>query len=75
MKEVKISIRCELEKGLSYSGTEEVNDLLSKGWRVLSVEGPSAWMKKTGEKDGMVSMYFAGSDLRFTMEPPLVTQP
>lgn len=77
-REVRIGLRISLPPlpdGPRHIGTEEVNDLIARGWRVMAIIPQSVAFQKTGEpaEEGMVSLALTGWDMTVRLEPP--TQP
>jgi len=70
MSEVEVGIRIDMHDGLSFFGTEEVNDLIRRGGRVVTIEPGGAIMRKLGEDAGNVSLTLSGFSLKVKVEGP-----
>ena len=70
MREVEVGIRIDLKTGLSFFGTEEVNDLLRRGVRVVAIEPGGAIMQKLGEEAGNVRLTLSGFSMKVKLEEP-----
>ena len=68
MREIEVGIRIDQRQGLSFFGTDEVNDLLRRGGRVVAVEPGGAIMRKLGEEDGNVRLTLSGFSLKLKVE-------
>jgi hypothetical protein len=68
MREIEVGIRIDEHEGLSFFGTEEVNDLLQRGGRVVAIEPGGAIMRKLGEEGGNVSLTLSGFSLKVKIE-------
>jgi hypothetical protein len=68
MREIEVGIRIDMHKGLSFFGTEEVNDVLRRGGRVVAVEPGGAIMQKTGENAGNVQLTLSGFSLKLKVD-------
>jgi hypothetical protein len=64
MREIEVGIRIDLHQGLSFFGTEEINDLLSQGKRVVAIEPGGALMRKLGEEGENVRLTLSGFSLK-----------
>ena len=68
MREIEVGIRIDLHSGLSFFGTEEVNDLLRQGARVVALEPGGAIMRKLGEDADNVRLTLSGFSLKVKIE-------
>ncbi|HKI32231.1 MAG TPA: hypothetical protein VKA46_10210 [Gemmataceae bacterium] len=68
MREIEVGIRIDIHEGLSFFGTEEINDLLRLGGRVVAVEPGGAIMRKLGEDGDTVSLTLSGFSLKVKIE-------
>jgi hypothetical protein len=65
MQEIKVGIRIDPEKGISFFGIDEVNDLIRSGVSVTSIEPGGAVLRNLGTtEDGNERMALAGCDLK-----------
>ena len=64
MREIEVGIRADVHEGLCFFGTEEINDLLQKGGRVVAIEPGGAIMKKMGEDAKNVHLTLSGFSLK-----------
>jgi hypothetical protein len=74
-RETKIGIRIEVPpagKGLKFFGTDEVNDLIRQGWRVVSIQPGGAIITKLGEDKAAQTTRLAlgGCDIKVVLESP-----
>jgi hypothetical protein len=70
MREVEVGLRIDMQTGLSFFGTDEVNELIRQGGRVVSVEPGGAIMRKLGEDAENVRMTLSGFSLKVRIEAP-----
>jgi hypothetical protein len=68
MREVEVGIRIDMHEGISFFGTEEVNDLLRQGGRVVAIEPGGAIMRKLREDGENVSLTLTGFSLKVKIE-------
>jgi hypothetical protein len=68
MREIEVGIRIDMHAGISFFGTEEVNELLRQGGRVVAVEPGGAIMQKLGEDAGNVRLTLSGFSLKVKVE-------
>jgi hypothetical protein len=68
MREIEVGIRVDIHEGLFFFGTEEVNDLLRQGGRVIALEPGGAIMRKLGEEAGNVHLTLSGFSLKVKIE-------
>jgi hypothetical protein len=68
MREIEVGLRIDTQTGLSFFGTDEVNDLIRRGGRVTAVEPGGAIMRKLGEDAGNVRMTLGGFSLKVRVE-------
>jgi hypothetical protein len=68
MREVEVGIRIDMHEGISFFGTEEVNDLLRQGGRVVAIEPGGAIMRKLSEDGENVSLTLTGFSLKVKIE-------
>ena len=68
MREIEVGIRVDVHEGLSFFGTEEINDLLRQGGRVIAVEPGGAIMRKLGDEGGNVRLTLGGFSLKVKIE-------
>jgi hypothetical protein len=68
MREIEVGIRIDIHEGLSFFGTEEINDLLRRGGRVVAIEPGGAIMRKLGEDTDNVSLTLSGFSLKVNVE-------
>jgi hypothetical protein len=68
MREIEVGLRIDVQTGLSFFGMDEVNELIRKGGRVVSVEPGGAIMQKLGEDADNVRMTLSGFSLKIRIE-------
>ncbi len=68
MREIEVGIRIDIHEGIAFFGTEEINDLIEQGGRVVAVEPGGAIMRKLGEDAGNVSLTLSGFSLKMKIE-------
>lgn len=68
MREIEVGIRIDIHEGISFFGTEEINDLLRQGGRVVAIEPGGAIMRKLGEDGENVRLTLSGFSLKVKME-------
>jgi hypothetical protein len=68
MREVEVGLRIDLNTGLSPFGTDEVNELIRRGGRVVALEPGGAIMRKLGENKGNVSLTLSGFSIKVRIE-------
>jgi hypothetical protein len=68
MREVEVGLRFDVQTGLSFFGTDEVNELIRQGARVVSVEPGGAIMRKLGEDAENVQLTLTGFSLNVRIE-------
>jgi len=70
MREIEVGIRIDAHEGLWFFGTEEINDLLRHGGRVLAIEPGGAIMRRIGEDAGNVQLTLSGFALKVKIDVP-----
>lgn len=68
MREIEIGIRIDPHEGLCFFGTEEINDLLRQGGRVVAIEPGGVIMQKLGEDAENVRLTLSGFSLKVKVE-------
>lgn len=70
MKEIGVGIRIDPQSGISFSGIDEVNELISRGAIVTSIEPGGAIMRKLGEEDedGDVRLTLSGCEMKVMLD-------
>lgn len=68
MREIEVGIRIDLHAGISFFGTEEVNELLRQGGRVVAIEPGGAIMSELGEDAENVRLTLSGFSLKVKVE-------
>jgi hypothetical protein len=68
MREIEVGIRMDMHKGLSFFGTEEINEVLGRGGRVVAIEPGGAIMQKLGENPENVRLTLSGFSLKMKIE-------
>ncbi|MGH7173960.1 MAG: hypothetical protein ACRELG_27090 [Gemmataceae bacterium] len=68
MREIDVGVRIDRHEGISFFGTEEINDLLRRGGRVVAVEPGGAIMRKLGEDAENVRLTLSGFSLKVKIE-------
>jgi hypothetical protein len=68
MQEIEVGIRIDIHEGLSFFGTEKINDLLRCGGRVVAIEPGGAIMRKLGEEGENVRLTLSGFSLKVKIE-------
>ena len=68
MREIEMGIRIDQHRGLHFFGTEEVNELIQRGGRVVAIEPGGAIMQKLGEEGGNVRLTLSGFSLKVKVE-------
>jgi hypothetical protein len=68
MREIEVGLRIDLETGLTPFGTEEVNELIRRGGRVVVLEPGDAIMRKLGEDSGNVRLTLSGFSIKVRVE-------
>jgi hypothetical protein len=68
MREIEVGIRIDLHEGIAFFGTEEVNELIRQGKRIVAIEPGGAIMRKLGEEGGNVSLTLSGFSLKVKIE-------
>jgi hypothetical protein len=68
MREIDVGIRIDMHEGISFFGTEEINDLLGRGGRVVAVEPGGAIMTKLDDDAGNVRLTLSGFSLKVKIE-------
>ena len=68
MREIEVGIRIDVHEGIAFFGTEEINDLIARGGRVVAVEPGGAIMRKLGEDGGNVRLTLSGFSLKVKIE-------
>lgn len=66
-REVKVGVRIHMppdKEGLRLFGHDEVNQLISQGWKVEAIGAGGVVFNKTGEKDGFTSLVISGCDMK-----------
>ena len=68
MREVEVGIRIDMHEGLQFFGTEEVNELLARGGRVVAFEPGGALMRRIGEDGENVRLTLSGFSLKVVVD-------
>lgn len=68
MRTIEVGIRVDVHNGLQFFGTEDVNDLLRSGARVVSLDPGGAIMRKLGEDGENVQLTLSGFSLQVVLE-------
>lgn len=68
MQELEIGLRVDPEKGISFFGVEEVNQLLIDGAKITKVIPVGAIGEEIIDEDGSVKIYFNGFSLKVEMD-------
>lgn len=68
MRTIEVGIRVDVHNGLQFFGTEDVNDLLKGGARIVSLDPGGAIMRKLGEEGGNVQLTLSGFSLQVVLE-------
>jgi hypothetical protein len=68
IQEIEIGILIELEEGLRFFGIENVNDLLTQGAKVISIEAGGAIMDRTRTENGYVEVTLSGFSIKVKLE-------
>lgn len=68
MREIEIGIRIDVHEGLAFFGTEEVNELLQRGARVVAIEPGGAIMRRLDEDAENVRLTLSGFSLKVKCE-------
>ena len=68
MKKVGVGIRIDPETGISFTGIEEVNELINRGAFVTSIEPGGAIMRKLGEDSENVRLTLSGCDMKVMLD-------
>jgi tetratricopeptide (TPR) repeat protein len=68
MREVGVGIRIDVNEGISFGGIDEVNGLINRGGKVISIEPGGAIMRKLGEGDGKVSLTLSGCEIKVIVD-------
>lgn len=68
MRDIEVGVRIDTHSGLSFFGTEEINDVLRRGGRVVAVEPGGAIMRKLGEDADNVRLTLSGFSLKVKVE-------
>jgi hypothetical protein len=70
MRDIEVGIRIDKHGGLAFFGTEEINDLLQRGGRVIALEPGGAIMQKLGEDAENVRLTLSGFSLKVKVADP-----
>lgn len=68
-QEIKVGVRIDLDEGVRLFGTEDVNALISKGWRVTGMREGGAIFMRMGEGEGTSRLVLSGCDMTVILEP------
>ena len=68
MKEIGVGIRIDPESGISFSGIDEVNQLIERGAIVTSIEPGGALMRKLGGDDEDVRLTLSGCEMKVILD-------
>jgi hypothetical protein len=70
-REIMIGVRADLEKGVQFYGTEEVNRFIADGWIVEAVMQGNAMFRQFCASEGRVNLVFTGCEFRVLMRAPV----
>lgn len=65
-----LGFRIDGTHGVRLVGIDEINNAISQGCQVVSVEGGGVIMEKVNDDDREVRMLFRGCDLKVTLKVP-----
>lgn len=68
MKEIEVGIRIQAGKGIRFFGTEEVNEAIRRGARVVAIEPGDAILNKIGEDADKVRFVLGGCNIRVILD-------
>lgn len=68
MKEIGVGIRIDPESGISSTGIDEVNELISRGAIVTSIEPGGAIVRKLGESDVGTRLTLSGCEIKVVLD-------
>lgn len=71
MKEIEIGLRNHPEKGISFFGLDEVNQVLSDGSKIIRIIPIGALGKENKDGEGNVTIHITGFSLRVEIEEQL----
>jgi hypothetical protein len=72
-REVKIGVRIDMPPkgdGITMFGHEEVNKLISEGWKVESVQAGGVVFNEVGQDEKNVSLVISGCDMKVVLIGP-----
>lgn len=72
MEQIDIGMRIHPREGITFFGTEEVNERIRQGARVAAIEPAGAILNKTGEDGENVRLVLGGCKLTVSLESPPV---
>ena len=64
MREIETGIQIDMHEGISFFGTEEIDDILRRGGRVSAIEPGGAIMRKLGQDEESVHFTLSGFSLK-----------
>jgi hypothetical protein len=70
MRELEVGIRFNKTSGIHFFGTEEANQALQSGARIVALEPGGAIMEKLGEEGGKVQLTLTGFSLKVKIDDP-----
>lgn len=68
MREIEVGVRVDMHEGISFFGTEEINDLLERGGRVVAIEPGGAIMRQLEQDEQNVILTLSGFSLKVKIE-------
>ena len=68
MREVEVGIRIQAGEGIRFFGTEEVNELIERGARVVAIKPGDAIVNKIGEDGENVRLVLGGCNIRVVLD-------
>ena len=68
MQEIEVGVRIRLKEGIHFFGTDEVNELLKRGARVVAIEPAAALFDKLGENEQNVRLTLTGCKLKVVLD-------
>jgi len=67
-KEIEVGLRIDPEKGLNFFGLNEVNEFISQGTKVVSIEPVGALTRQQKDKVGNIQLTISGFSVMVKFE-------
>jgi len=68
IREIEIGLAIDFSEGLRFFGIEEVNELLAKDYRVISIQEGNAILDRKSKENGEMEVIVSGFSVKIKLE-------